>query len=247
LAANARQGLGGVNTYTGATTVGANAALLLSFQGSIAASSGLNLAGAGATFDISATNSGNKIVRDLEGVAGSFVILGNRTLVAGTSNSTTFAGVMSGSALSGFTKQGSGTMILTANNTYGGNTTISGGILQLGNGGTTGMIAGNVVNNGVLAFNRSDNITFAGDISGSGAVAYMGPGIGDVDRYQHLHGRHGDHRRHGAGRLGCSLWYGRAMLTLSGGTMQATAELRQRAAVHAWRHPAARSTPTATR
>ncbi len=41
------------------------------------------------------------------------------------------------------------------------------------------MIAGNVdiESGGVLAFNRFDNITFAGNISGDGAVAYMGPGI----------------------------------------------------------------------
>ena len=53
----------------------------------------------------------------------------------------------------------SGTTVLTANNTYTGGTTISGGTLQLGNGGATGAIVGNVTNNGALAFNRSDAST----------------------------------------------------------------------------------------
>ena len=54
------------------------------------------------------------------------------------------------------TKTGPGTVILTAANTYTGGTTISGGTLQLGNGGTTGSIVGNITDNGVLEFNRTD-------------------------------------------------------------------------------------------
>ncbi|MFD4837385.1 autotransporter outer membrane beta-barrel domain-containing protein, partial [Achromobacter sp. NPDC058515] len=71
---------------------------------------------------------------------------------------------------------GAGATILTADNTYTGGTTISAGTLQLGNGGTTGGIAGNVANNGTLAFNRSDTVTFPGLISGSGAVNQNGTG-----------------------------------------------------------------------
>ncbi len=114
-------------------------------------------------------------MKDLTGVAGSLVTLGSNTLIAGTSNSTTFGGVISGNG--GFTKQGSGTLVFTGNNTYAGVTTVSAGVLQLGNGGTTGMVAGNVVlaSGAILAFNRSDDITFGGDISGDGAVAYRGP------------------------------------------------------------------------
>ncbi|CAM4286055.1 Autotransporter domain-containing protein [Bordetella tumbae] len=83
------------------------------------------------------------------------------------------------SALSGsgaLSKTDLGTLVLTGNNTYGGGTTITSGTLQLGNGGATGLITGNVANNGVLAFNRSDNVTFGGAISGSGAVAQLGGG-----------------------------------------------------------------------
>ncbi len=84
-----------------------------------------------------------------------------------------------GSALGGsgsLDKTDLGTLILTGANSYAGGTTISGGTLQLGNGGMTGSIQGNVVNNGVLAFDRSDTTTFAGKISGSGTLNQIGTG-----------------------------------------------------------------------
>src|SRR5581483_6492947 len=68
------------------------------------------------------------------------------------------------------------TLVLTGANTYSGGTTITAGTLQLGNGGTSGSIAGNVVDNSALAFNRSDSATFAGIISGSGSVTQAGAG-----------------------------------------------------------------------
>jgi autotransporter-associated beta strand protein len=79
----------------------------------------------------------------------------------------------------GLTKNGAGTLILGATNTYTGGTTINAGTLQIGGGGATGSIAGNVVVNAAtatLAFNRADTVTFAGNISGVGGVTQMGPG-----------------------------------------------------------------------
>lgn len=69
-----------------------------------------------------------------------------------------------------------GVVTLTGTNTYAGGTTISGGTLQLGNGGASGSIVGNVVDNGALAFDRSDVTTFAGVVSGSGSVSQIGSG-----------------------------------------------------------------------
>ena len=53
-------------------------------------------------------------------------------------NTLTLAGALSGSG--GFQKLGSGTLVLTASNSYSGATTISAGTLQIGNGGTSGYI-----------------------------------------------------------------------------------------------------------
>ncbi|WP_224545079.1 autotransporter-associated beta strand repeat-containing protein [Mesorhizobium sp. CA16] len=74
------------------------------------------------------------------------------------------------------TKTGTGALILGADNSYAGGTTISSGILMLGTGGTTGSILGDVVDNGTLSFNRSDLYTFGGTISGSGGVTQDGTG-----------------------------------------------------------------------
>src|SRR5206468_1479740 len=55
-------------------------------------------------------------------------------------------------------------------------TTIAAGTLQIGDGGTSGSIAGNVLDNGVLAFNRSNAAFFAGQVSGSGVLRQIGTG-----------------------------------------------------------------------
>ena len=69
-----------------------------------------------------------------------------------------------------------GTLTLTATNAYSGGTTITAGTLQIGNGGTTGSITGNVADNGALAFDRSDSVTFSGVVSGAGSLADEGTG-----------------------------------------------------------------------
>src|SRR5262249_10523916 len=100
------------------------------------------------------------------------------TLTVGNdSTSTIFSGVLeNGTSTLQLTKSGSGTLVFTGNNTDTGGTTISSGTLQLGAGGTTGSITGNVIDNGVLAFDRSDSVTFAGAISGTGSVTQIGTG-----------------------------------------------------------------------
>ncbi|SFJ30023.1 autotransporter outer membrane beta-barrel domain-containing protein, partial [Phytopseudomonas argentinensis] len=48
--------------------------------------------------------------------------------------------------------------------------------LQIGNGGNTGSVAGNILNNGILSFNRTDDITHQNAIAGSGQVVQAGLG-----------------------------------------------------------------------
>jgi fibronectin-binding autotransporter adhesin len=78
----------------------------------------------------------------------------------------------------GIDKQGSGTLTLTNSNSYGGQTIIESGALQVDNGGTMGMIgSGSVTDNGSLIFDRSDdtyNVNMT--ISGSGSLVQAGSG-----------------------------------------------------------------------
>ncbi len=75
---------------------------------------------------------------------------------------------------------GTGTVTISTSNSYSGGTNINAGsTLQIGNGGGTGTLgSGPVVNNGVLAFGRSDNgLVVANSISGNGSVVQLGPGL----------------------------------------------------------------------
>lgn len=109
-------------------------------------------------------------------ILGDVEVLSDGTLVFNRSNEYVFAGMVSGEG--DLQQIGSGTTILTNANTYTGGTTISDGSLQLGNGGTTGSITGDVATtgDGNLAFNRSDTYTFAGVVSGTGSLSQIGSG-----------------------------------------------------------------------
>jgi autotransporter-associated beta strand protein len=74
------------------------------------------------------------------------------------------------------TKASNGTMLLIGSNSYG-TTTISGGTLQIGNGGTNGTLGtGGVTDNAMLVFNRSDAFVVANAISGTGTMTQTGAG-----------------------------------------------------------------------
>jgi autotransporter-associated beta strand protein/T5SS/PEP-CTERM-associated repeat protein len=88
--------------------------------------------------------------------------------VTNSNASLTMSGLISGPG--SFAKIGSGTLILAGNNTYTGGTTISAGNLQIGDGGSTGSIPGNIINNSILSFNRTGALSLAGRITGSGSL-----------------------------------------------------------------------------
>ncbi len=94
---------------------------------------------------------------------------------AGVGFTATIASALTGGG--GLEKGDLGTLVLTGASTYTGGTTITAGTLQLGDGGTSGSLVGDVTNNGTLAFDRSDTgQVFGGVISGSGAVNQIGTG-----------------------------------------------------------------------
>lgn len=166
--------LTGGNTYTGATVIEAGT-LALQGGGSIASSAALSFARAG-VLDVAGVTAGNTRIGTLSGVAGSNIVLGATDLTVDQATNGTFAGVISGDG--GLIKTGIGELFLTGENTYAGDTIIDQGTLTLGNGGTSGAVAGDIVNNNsFLVFNRSDDVTYAGVLSGSGATSFIGSGM----------------------------------------------------------------------
>ncbi|MBZ9775003.1 autotransporter-associated beta strand repeat-containing protein, partial [Mesorhizobium sp. CO1-1-8] len=154
--------LAGANTYQGGTVING---------GTIEVSSDANLGnGAGnVTFDggtLHVSGFGFNSARDATLNAGGGAI--------NVDNFVDLAGTIEGTGA--LTAGGPGFLALSGDNTYTGGTTIANGVLQLGSGGTTGSILGDVVDNGNLGFDRSDTYSFDGLISGSGQITQVGSG-----------------------------------------------------------------------
>ena len=105
---------------------------------------------------------------------GTGLVLDNSVLAVNHTNAISLANIISGTGQ--FTQLGSGITILTADNTYTGDTTIAAGTLQLGGNTTTGSVAGNIINNGVLAVDHSNSFTLSNFISGTGQFQQPGGG-----------------------------------------------------------------------
>jgi fibronectin-binding autotransporter adhesin len=92
----------------------------------------------------------------------------------------TLADAITSTTIGGITKSGTGTLILTAANTYSGGTTIDAGTLQVGSGGTVGSINGTgpvaVYYGAALVFDNSSNTIFNGGVTGGGNLTQEGTG-----------------------------------------------------------------------
>ncbi|MFN0077667.1 MAG: beta strand repeat-containing protein, partial [Prosthecobacter sp.] len=109
------------------------------------------------------------------GTLGTASVTNNANLTINRSDAVVIANAISGTG--SFTQAGAGTTTLTGTNTYTGTTTINAGTLQVGNGGTTGILGtGTVTNNASLVFNRSDLVTVSSSISGTGSLTQAGTG-----------------------------------------------------------------------
>ncbi len=181
--------LSGANTYTGLTQVNAGVLQLTTAAGNAVA--GDILVRSGGTLRVA---SGGNMIADTSTVTvsggtleklGSTETVGALRLLGGSIVGTgawasiapfdlqngTVSSRLAGS--SGLNKTTSGTVILTGLNSYTGTTTVSAGILQ----GSSDSLHGDIVNNATLTFDQDTNsssITFAGNITGSGALVKIG-------------------------------------------------------------------------
>jgi fibronectin-binding autotransporter adhesin len=96
--------------------------------------------------------------------AGVFNVTGAGTLTVATDNS----------GFTGNTLVDGGTLQLTG--TLGKVETAAGGTFVLGNGGTSGNVTGDVIDNGTFVANRSDNYALSGGLSGNGTFVKQGAG-----------------------------------------------------------------------
>ena len=129
------------------------------------------LTGTGSTGQVWTIDAGSLVADALSLVTD---VTDNATLVFDQAVDGIYAGIVSGSG--NLVKQGTGALTLSDTSRYTGGTTITAGTLQIGNGGTTGSIIGDVANDGVLAFDRSDDVAFTGKVSGTGSLVQQGAG-----------------------------------------------------------------------
>jgi len=156
------------NTYTGLTTLNRG---LLRLNNADALGGGGAVTFGGGRLRYSASNTSDLSSR--------IVSSGSAISIELASQAVTFASGLAATNTGGLRLLGTGTLTLAGSNAYTGLTTVvGGGNLQLGDGGTTGSILGDVDmdSSGSLYFNRSDAVTYAGVVSGRGKVYKRGAG-----------------------------------------------------------------------
>ncbi len=153
----------------------------------LAPSTRVNLTTTGASLEL---DNVAQTIAGLDGVAGTTVAMGPLSrLTVNETTASAFGGVISGT-LAGLTKSGSGTLTLSASNSYTGGTTLNAGTLILGNNyalGTTGTLTMNggdlassasgwsivnpvVVTGTIGGITGDNNLTFTGAASGTGTL-----------------------------------------------------------------------------
>jgi autotransporter-associated beta strand protein len=102
-------------------------------------------------------------------------VISPNAVTVNTANTYTFQGSGKISGATGLTKQGAGTLIISTDNDYTGGTSVGAGILQLGNGGTTGSIAGSISGTGTVVVNRSEaNYVLTNALTGTVGLTMTG-------------------------------------------------------------------------
>ena len=175
--------LTGANSYGGGTVVNA---------GSVSIGNSSALGGSAAQF-----NTGTTLRAAADGLAlGNFIGLSGTTTIDTQANTLTLSNVVSGTEATLLTKTGSGTLVLNAANTYGGNTALTAGTIVVGNGlalsggqltmsggttlraGTTTTLANAIDLNGVDTVDTANfGLVLNGAITGPGSLTKTGSGV----------------------------------------------------------------------
>ena len=153
----------GTNTYTGGTTINTGTLFIDSDSNLGSASGAVTFAGGSLRSSQSFTSARPTTLNS-----------GGGSFSPGSGVTITWTGNISGTGA--LAKTGAGILALTGTGTYAGGTTISAGTLQIGTGGTTGSLTGNITNNAALVFNRSDTLAYTSAISGTGSLTKQGAG-----------------------------------------------------------------------
>lgn len=143
--------LAGSNAYTGGNQIDGGTLRLATANALGSAANALTLSSG--TLDLSGQNA---TVGLLTGSAGTVIrssVAGSAVLTANSASSSTFAGqIINGSGIVGLSKQGAGSLTLSATNTYTGPTLIGGGTLALSTGAS---LASSLITVGTAALSTS--------------------------------------------------------------------------------------------
>ncbi len=97
------------------------------------------------------------------------------TLKFDTGETTSFSGAILGGGQNSIVIASGAVTFTGDSSSYTGSPLVN-GALTVGDGATSGAIAGDITVNGSLTFNRSDAVTYSGDITGGGNLIKDGAG-----------------------------------------------------------------------
>jgi len=171
-----------------------------------------NLSASGATFTANAST-----LLTLGAVTGT-----NTGFTVNGAGNTTIGGAI-GTGTGTLTKAGAGSLTLLATNTFSGAIAINGGLIQVGNGGTTGTLGSGsvaIATGASLRFNRSNDLTVSNVLSGAGSVTKLGASALTLTGTNTFTG--GTSINSGSVRIAAAANLGTGNITLAGGTLAAT-------------------------
>jgi len=155
---------GGASDYTGGTTINAGSSVTLAANNALSSASALTVNGS------LGLNGFSQTVTALSG-SGS-IDLGGFGLTVGDATSTTFSGTITSSG-GDLTKQGSGTLTLTGNNSYSGGTDLTAGTIAVGHN--------NALGSGTLTMAGGTTLQAASSVSLGNLIALSGNATVDTN------------------------------------------------------------------